>query len=70
MKTIDNKLKNIDNDLMDKRWTGYSNEKCRDINNLLKEYNTSIESLIGRISKAVINLENSAQNYDSKANRI
>ena len=67
---LQTKLKNIDNDLMDKRWTGYSNEKCQDINKLLQKYNKNLESLIGRISETVKQLEKNAQTFDSKANKI
>ena len=70
IKIIQTKLKNIDSDLMDKRWTGYSNEKCQDINNLLRKYNKRLESLIVRISETVKQLEKNAQNFDSKANKI
>ncbi|HHX12653.1 MAG TPA: hypothetical protein GX731_07500 [Clostridiales bacterium] len=70
IKIIQTKLKNIDSDLMDKRWTGYSNEKCQDINKLLQKYNKSLESLIVRISETVKQLEKNAQSFDSKANKI
>lgn len=68
--SINNKLINLDTQLTDSKWTGYSNNKTQDINRLLKMYCTNIENLVTEMKDNMSRLDTNAIDFESRYNKI